>query len=254
MKKVLKWVAIGFVGLIVLGIIVGDDNKSSDNGTKAAAASTPAKTTEEVAETSTDEAPPPKQTVDISWIGPQQTTRDQITLKGTVTYNAHVKVNGQRAAVTGTTWSKVVRIKKHGDNVYKVTATKKGFDKGDTEASVTRELSDAEKAVARQEKAERRANERALQSAENYLDMSGFSKQGLYEQLSSEAGEGFTAAQAQYAVDHVHADWNQEAVESARNYLDMSPMSRADLIDQLTSSAGEGFTYEQALYAVNKVY
>jgi hypothetical protein len=171
-----------------------------------------------------------------------------------VTYNAHVKVNGQRAAVTGTTWSKVVQIKKHGDNVYKVTATKKGFDKGDTEASVTRELSDAEKAVVREQKAEARANERALKAAENYLSLSGFSKQGLYEQLSSAAGEGFTAAQAQYAVDHVDANWKQEAVESARNYLDISPMSRADLLQQLTSSAGEGFTYEQALYAVNKAY
>ena len=84
--------------------------------------------------------------------------------------------------------------------------------------------------------------------------MSGFSKQGLYEQLSSSAGEGFTPAEAQYAVDHVDADWNKEAVESARSYLEMSPMSRADLIQQLSSSAGEGFTYEQALYAVNKVY
>jgi hypothetical protein len=121
-------------------------------------------------------------------------------------------------------------------------------------AVVTRELSAAEKAVIRQEKAERRANRRALESAQNYLAMSGFSKQGLYEQLSSSAGEGFTQAEAQYAVDHVGADWNKEAVESARNYLEMSPMSRADLLDQLTSSAGEGFTYEQALHAVNKVY
>ena len=89
---------------------------------------------------------------------------------------------------------------------------------------------------------------------QNYLGMSGFSKQGLYEQLSSSYGEGFTQSEAQYAVDHVNVDWNQEAVQSARNYLDMSPMSRSALIDQLSSSYGEGFTYEQALYAVNKVY
>ena len=50
--------------------------------------------------------------------------------------------------------------------------------------------------------------------------MSGFSKQGLYEQLSSSYGEGFTQAQAQYAVDHVGADWNKEAVQSARSYLE----------------------------------
>ena len=67
-------------------------------------------------------------------------------------------------------------------------------------------------------------------------------------------GEGFTQAEAQYAVDHVGADWNKEALESARSYLEMSPMSRNALIEQLSSSAGEGFTYEQALYAVNKAY
>ena len=93
-----------------------------------------------------------------------------------------------------------------------------------------------------------------MQSAESYLAMSGFSKQGLYAQLSSSAGDGFTQSQAQYAVDHVDADWNKEAVESARSYLEMMPMSRAELIEQLSSSAGDGFTYEQALYAVNKAY
>jgi hypothetical protein len=87
-----------------------------------------------------------------------------------------------------------------------------------------------------------------------HLAMSGFSEQGLYEQLSSSAGEGFSQAEAQYAVDHVDADWNKEAVESARSYLEMSPMSRNELIQQLSSSAGEGFTYEQALYAVDKAY
>jgi hypothetical protein len=135
-----------------------------------------------------------------------------------------------------------------------VVASKAGHGRDLTVASVTRKLSAAEKAVIRQQEAERRANTRALQSAESYLAMSGFSKQGLYEQLSSSAGEGFTPAEAQYAVDHVHADWKKEAVESARSYLEMSPMSRSELIQQLSSSAGEGFTYEQALYAVNKVY
>ena len=33
-----------------------------------------------------------------------------ITLKGTVTYGAHVKVSGHRAAVVGTKWSKVVKL------------------------------------------------------------------------------------------------------------------------------------------------
>jgi hypothetical protein len=36
------------------------------------------------------------------------------------------------------------------------------------------------------------------------LDMSGFSKKGLIEQLSSAAGEGFTPAQARYAANKVY--------------------------------------------------
>ena len=44
-----------------------------------------------------------------------------------MSYGAKVKVSGRRAAVVGTKWSKVVQIKKHGENVYRVTATKKGY-------------------------------------------------------------------------------------------------------------------------------
>lgn len=43
-----------------------------------------------------------------------------------------------------------------------------------------------------------------MQSAESYLAMSGFSKEGLYEQLSSPAGEGFTYEQAVYAVNKAY--------------------------------------------------
>ena len=94
----------------------------------------------------------------------------------------------------------------------------------------------------------------AIESAQNYLDMGGFSERGLINQLSSSAGEGFSRADATYAANHVHVDWNQQAVDSAKNYLNMGGFSRSGLIDQLTSSAGEGFTSAQANYAVNKVY
>jgi hypothetical protein len=254
MKKV-RALALGAASLLVLVALAACGSTTTKTVTEKAAA--PGRDVSETSTTETtaeEKAPPPKPTVDISWDTPEQTTQDQVTLEGTVSYGAHVKVSGHRAAVVGIKWSRVVQINKHGENVYHVTATKKGYDSNETDASVTRKLSAAEKAVIRQQNAERRANRRAMQAAESYLAMSGMSKQGLYEQLSSSAGEGFTPAQAQYAVDHVHANWKQEAVESARSYLDMTPMSRAELTDQLTSSAGEGFTYEQALYAVNKVY
>lgn len=262
--KVLKWLAIGFVGLVVLGAIFGSAEESKDSS-NVAARETP--TADEVVNT-TEAAPEPAgpEPVQVEHEGPSATRKDQVTLRGTVNISGvGVKVDGKRAAVTGKKWSKVVTIEKKGENEYRVIAFKKGHESDATMASVKRELSAAEKAViaqaraerraaARAAAAERRANARALESAESYLAMSGFSKQGLYEQLSSSAGEGFTQAEAQYAVDHVDVDWNKEAVESARSYLEMGGMSREALIEQLSSSAGEGFTYEQAVYAVNKVY
>jgi hypothetical protein len=259
MKSFLKWGLIGLVGLVVLGALFGEDEKSGQSQKAVAATSTRTTSTDSAPEptatgTSTPE-PTPDPKVSVNFTGPSSVHSDNVVLKGTVDpANAHVRIKGQSVEVRRGHWKLPVTLTKHGDNAFRVVATRTGFAKDSTSAVVTRKLSAAEKAVARQEAAERRANRRALQSAESYLAMSGFSKQGLYEQLSSSAGEGFTQAQAQYAVDHVDADWKKEAVESARSYLEMSPMSRAELIEQLSSSAGEGFTYEQAVYAVNKVY
>lgn len=99
-----------------------------------------------------------------------------------------------------------------------------------------------------------REHEQALKSAESYLRYSHFSYDGLYKQLTSEYGEGFTPDAAQYAVDNVDVDWNAEAVEAAESYLEYSPFSRQGLLDQLVSEYGEGFTPEQAEYAVSQVY
>jgi hypothetical protein len=97
------------------------------------------------------------------------------------------------------------------------------------------------------------ARQQAIESAQNYLDMGGFSRAGLIDQLTSSYGEQFTYALAVFAVDHVQVNWNQQAVESAKSYMSMGGFSRASLIDQLTSSYGEQFTYAQAVYAANKV-
>jgi hypothetical protein len=96
--------------------------------------------------------------------------------------------------------------------------------------------------------------ENALKSAQNYLDMSGFSKAGLIQQLSSSAGDGVSKADATFAANHVGADWNKEAVESAQRYLDLQSFSKAALIQLLSSSAGAQYTPAQARYAVSKVY
>jgi hypothetical protein len=258
MRKVLKWVAIGFVGLIVLGVILGpEEEKKDDDGDKAAqVAATPEEAVAEEATPEPEPTPTPKPELQVEVTGPSSTTQDAVTLRGTVSDpKAKVHVKGASdVRVEGKRWAADVNIRGMGTNMYRVVATRRGSTTGRTAAEVVRERSAAELAVIRQEKAAARAGRRALASAESYLEFSGFSKQGLYEQLSSDYGEGFTAAEAQYAVDHVDADWNKEAVESARSYLETSPMSRDGLIEQLSSPAGEGFTYEQAVYAVNTVY
>jgi hypothetical protein len=96
--------------------------------------------------------------------------------------------------------------------------------------------------------------ENALEAARSYLDSGAFSRKGLIKQLSSSYGEGFSRADATFAVERVDADWKAEAVESARSYLDSGSFSRSGLIEQLSSSYGENFTQAQAEYAVDKVY
>jgi hypothetical protein len=46
-------------------------------------------------------------------------------------------------------------------------------------------------------------NQEAVEAAQSYLEFKGFSRQGLFEQLTSEYGEAFTAEQANFALDQV---------------------------------------------------
>ncbi len=78
--------------------------------------------------------------------------------------------------------------------------------------------------------------------------MTGFSRNGLIHQLSSDAGEGFDVSDATIAVDSMSIDWNQQAVRSAKQYLNMMGFSCKGLIKQLSSSAGEKYTVDQATY------
>ena len=90
----------------------------------------------------------------------------------------------------------------------------------------------------------------ALAVAENYSESMHMSKQGIYDQLTSEYGEQFTQEAAQYAIDNMQADWNQNALETAKNYQSSMNMSPAAIHDQLTSEYGEQFTQEEADYAI----
>lgn len=90
----------------------------------------------------------------------------------------------------------------------------------------------------------------ALSKAQTYSDMMHMSKAGLYDQLTAEYGEQFTPEAAQYAIDHVEADWNANALAKAKTYQETMSMSPAAIHDQLTSEYGEKFTASEADYAI----
>ena len=88
----------------------------------------------------------------------------------------------------------------------------------------------------------------ALRSAKTYLEISGFSRSGLINQLIQ--GDGYSKKEATYAADNCGADWKEQAVRSAALYLQVSGFSRAGLIEQLMN--GDGYTREQATYGAKK--
>ena len=87
----------------------------------------------------------------------------------------------------------------------------------------------------------------ARRSAESYLDLMGFSRTGLIEQLEF---EGYSVDAATAAVDSLDVDWFAEAAESAQSYIDMMGFSRSGLVEQLIF---EGFTTEEAEHGATAV-
>jgi hypothetical protein len=76
------------------------------------------------------------------------------------------------------------------------------------------------------------SQQNALRTAKSYLEMSGYSHDGLVKQLEY---EHYSAEDATYAADNVGADWNQQAARTAKSYLDMSGYSHDGLVKQLAA-------------------
>ena len=93
---------------------------------------------------------------------------------------------------------------------------------------------------------ETKAQENARGSAESYLSNTSFSRKGLIQQLKY---EGYSLADATYAVDSESIDWDAQAAAKATEYLDTSSFSHSGLVQQLTF---EGFTAAQAEYGVSQ--
>ena len=97
-----------------------------------------------------------------------------------------------------------------------------------------------------------RSQEQAVGAAQQYLEVSAFSRKGLIAQLTSDYGSGFSVKDATFAVDHLRVDWNEQAVLAAKSYLEVSDFSRSGLIKQLESPYGGQFTHAEAVYGVSK--
>lgn len=93
----------------------------------------------------------------------------------------------------------------------------------------------------------------ALIKAKTYSDTMNMSKAGLYDQLTSEYGEKYTAEAAQYAIDNVQANWKENALKKAKTYQESMAMSPSAIYDQLISEHGEKFTKEEAQYAIDNL-
>lgn len=96
------------------------------------------------------------------------------------------------------------------------------------------------------------SQQNAVRSANQYISVSGFSRVGLINQLSSDYGDGYSVVDATAAVDSLTVDWNLQAVRSAKQYLSMQGFSCNGLQQQLSSSAGDGYTASQAAYGAQQ--
>ena len=89
----------------------------------------------------------------------------------------------------------------------------------------------------------------ALGKAKSYNSLFHMSKKRMYRQLTSEFDK-FSNDAAQYAIDHLEADYKYNALFNAKNYRKLFNMSKSGLFNQLTSYI-DGFTEEEAQYAID---
>ncbi|WP_261089474.1 Ltp family lipoprotein [Streptococcus mitis] len=89
----------------------------------------------------------------------------------------------------------------------------------------------------------------ALGKAKSYNSLFHMSKKRMYSQLTSDFDK-FSNDAAQYAIDHLKADYKYNALFNAKNYRKLFNMSKSGLFNQLTSFA-DGFTEEEAQYAID---
>lgn len=149
------------------------------------------------------------------------------------------------------TWCKENNLNCSMKREYSDSIAKDGFIKQSVNA--TQQVAENTKIVITYSlgKAPTTEQKNALKKAESYAKTLHMSKAKIYDQLTSEYGEGFDKDAAQYAIDNIEWDWNANALAKAKSYRDTMSMSKNRIYDQLISEYGEKFTKEQAQYAVD---
>ena len=86
----------------------------------------------------------------------------------------------------------------------------------------------------------------ALKRAQSYNRIH-LSKKRIYEMLIF---EGFNSDTAQYAINHLQADYKANALAQAREYRKNNHLSKTEIYERLTSPSIRKFTKEEANYAI----
>jgi len=217
MKKILKWVAIVFVAMIVIGVIFGDEE--TENTAKA-----------------------PEYKVLKDEVAKKSSDIDQVVAiekVESVDEDPGLTISQKNAVKSAKNYLSFQGFSRKGLIEQLSSSAGDGYDVEDATVAV--------------DSLDVNWNDQAVKSAKNYLSFQGFSRKGLIEQLSSSAGDGYDVEDATVAVDSLDINWNDQAVKSAKNYLSFQGFSCKGLIEQLSSSAGDGFTVEQATYGAQQV-
>jgi hypothetical protein len=85
----------------------------------------------------------------------------------------------------------------------------------------------------------------AVRTAQQYLELQGFSRQGLIKQLEYDS---YSYEDAAAAVDSIDIDYNAQAAKSAQQYLGLQGFSHGGMVKQLTY---DGYTADQAEYGAS---
>ncbi|MEC0107286.1 Ltp family lipoprotein [Paenibacillus taichungensis] len=254
---------ISVVGAI-LSIIIIISSSGAETPTETATADAKEETTDTTTETKAAEET--KEPTDEEWQASfkqialnEAQSYIELTVRGTMTPESHESrtkvLLSQAEKITGPdkeSFQQLAAAVQSDD----LAASKELFTKlgGEDFPELTKEA--AKKETVKKEPAATsipREHKAALQSAQSYAEMMHMSKQGIYDQLTSEYGENFPKESAQYAIDNLEFDWKENALKTAQNYAESMNMSDSAIYDQLTSDYGEKFTKEEAQYAIDNL-